>query len=87
MKRTLLYAGSALVALTSVLAGNYPMGDMDKGMMGSCGMMGGMAGGMHERYEYFWVKPLFFIVATFVASLIFWLTHRWVMEYQPKKRR
>lgn len=78
MKRTLLYVGSALVGLTSVLAGNAPFGDM------SCGMKEGMREG---HMGGGWIGILFFLAGTFLASLIFWLTYRWVMEFQPKKKR
>ncbi|MEK6963895.1 MAG: hypothetical protein AABX70_05690 [Nanoarchaeota archaeon] len=72
MKRTLLYFGSTLLGLTSVLA--CSMGGNGEMMEG-----GRMGGG--------WMGILFFLAGSFLASLIFWLTYRWVMEYQPKKRR
>ena len=73
MKRTIMYLETALLGLTSVLAGNYPSGDMNGGMMND-GMRRGMYGGGHAL-----VGLLFFIAACFIFSLIFWLTNRWVM--------
>jgi len=74
MKRTLIYGGSALVGLTSVFAGGMSCGMMSDGMYKNH-----MGGG--------WIGLLFFLVGTFLASLIFWLTYRWIMGYQPKKKR
>jgi hypothetical protein len=45
------------------------------------GMMGSYGGFGSSIY-----KVLYFAIATFIFSAIFWLTHNWLVQ-QPKKKR
>jgi hypothetical protein len=69
MKKLVLLL-SFLVLLSSTVLADYGMMD-GYGMMGGAGMLGGLLG------------LVYFALAAFVFSVIFWMTHNWLVK---KKR-
>lgn len=71
MKKTILFGISTLM-IPSVLADYGPMMDSGYGMGGSIGM---------GLYGIIW-----FILITFIFSVIFWSTYKWILKSKTKRR-
>ncbi len=65
-----------IISILGVAAAASPAVFADWGMMGSTGMMGSGTMGL--------LSVIYFALAVFVFSVIFWLTHNWIV---PKKKR
>ena len=51
--------------------------------MTGCGMM---VGGGTGNIGWILLKVIYFVLGIFVASVIFWLTHNWIVKGKKRRR-